>query len=491
MYFLGYDVGSSSLKAVVYNSATGQTIASSQFPDEEMPIMAPEIGWAEQTPDMWWQACKEATKRLLKSQGFDCRKIIGIGISYQMHGLVVLDKTGAVLRPSIIWCDGRAVSIGDRAFNDLKREKCLAHLLNSPGNFTASKLRWIKENEPDIYNQIDCFFLPGDYLNYKLTGDKNTTLSGLSEGILWDFKEAKIADFLLNYYGIDKRLIPSIVPTFGEQGIISKIAAQELGLPEGIKVCYRAGDQPNNALSLNVLNAGEVAATAGTSGVVYGVSDQIKYDSASRVNTFAHVNHSNELNRLGILLCINGTGISNAWLKRMMGRFSYEEMNQLASETPRGAAGLLFLPFGNGAERMLSNKNTGARLLNLNFNTHHEGHLCRAIQEGIVFSFQEGLTIMNDLGVQPNVIRAGNANLFLSPLFRQLLADISGIPIELYDTDGAKGAAIGAAIGFGATDFDSAFQNLDIIKITQPSKDNAAILEVYNKWSQQLSSLVD
>ncbi|MEM1121409.1 MAG: FGGY family carbohydrate kinase [Bacteroidota bacterium] len=488
MYFIGYDVGSSSLKAALLDGKTGKTVASAQYPDQEMPMTAKQAGWAEQHPEMWWNACKQATARLLQKAQIDTKKIIGIGISYQMHGLVVLDKNGEVLRPSIIWCDSRAVSIGNQAFKDLGSEKCLSHLLNSPGNFTASKLCWVKENEPEVFAKIDKFMLPGDYLNYKLSGSKNTTISGLSEGMFWDFKKGQVADFLMNHYGLHKDLIPEVVPTFSEQGSLSASAAKEMGLPKGIKICYRAGDQPNNALSLKVLNAGEVAATAGTSGVVYGVSDQVKYDPASRVNTFAHVNHTTELNRLGILLCINGTGISNAWLKRTLGEYSYPQMNELAAKVPVGSDGLVMLPFGNGAERVLGNVDLGAQLLHLNFNIHREGHLCRAVQEGIVFSFQYGLEIMEKMGLKPKVMRAGHANLFLSPLFRQSLANTSGIPIELYNTDGATGAAIGAAIGYGATDFNHAFDGLAVIETTEPARGNDAYCEAYGRWLEALQA---
>jgi xylulokinase len=490
MYFIGYDVGSSSLKAALLDSETGKPIASAQFPDQEMPMIAHQAGWAEQDPATWWEACKQATARLLNKASINKAQIKGIGISYQMHGLVVLDKDGNVLRPSIIWCDSRAVPIGDKAFSELGEEKCLAHLLNSPGNFTASKLRWVKENEAKLFDQIAHFLLPGDYLNYKLSGAINTTISGLSEGMFWDFKNGGVADFLMSHYEMSKELVPEIVPTFAHQSTLSDIAAKELGLPKGIKICYRAGDQPNNALSLNVLNTGEVAATAGTSGVVYGVSDQIKYDPQSRVNTFAHVNHTKELNRLGILLCINGTGISNAWLKRLLGKYSYPEMNELAAQAPIGSSGLLFMPFGNGAERVLGNKNPGAQFLHLNFNIHQEAALCRAVQEGIVYSFQYGLEVMSTLGLQPKVMRAGHANLFLSPLFRQLLANTSGIPIELYNTDGAIGAAIGAAIGYGATDFEHAFNGLEKIETTLPENDRTAYTASYDKWTSALNQLI-
>lgn len=490
MYFIGYDVGSSSLKAALLDGVSGKTIASAQYPEQEMPMIAHQAGWAEQDPEMWWEACKKATAKLLAKASIDKKKIKGIGISYQMHGLVVVDKAGKVLRPAIIWCDSRAVPIGEKAFEKIGSKKCLSRLLNSPGNFTASKLRWVKENEPEIFEKIDKFLLPGDYLNLKLSGDTNTTISGLSEGMFWDFKKGQVAKFLMKHYGLDADLVPALVPTFSIQSSLSASAAAEIGLPKGIKICYRAGDQPNNALSLNVLNAGEVAATAGTSGVVYGVSDKVKYDPQSRVNTFAHVNHTEELNRLGILLCINGTGISNAWVKRTLSKYSYPQMNELAAKAPVGSDGLLILPFGNGAERMLCNSDPGAQLVNLNFNRHDERHLCRAVQEGIVFSFQYGLEIMGDLGLKPKVMRAGHTNLFLSPLFRQLLANTSGIPIELYNTDGAIGAAIGAAIGFGATDFDNAFKGLEVIGITEPQTDNSAYQEAYKHWIAALEKAI-
>ncbi len=485
MQFLGLDVGSSSVKASVIDGESGACLASAFYPKKEMEITAPRQGWAEQHPDLWWENMKMAIKAVLATQGVDKEKIGGIGISYQMHGLVCVDKNGEVIRPSIIWCDSRAVGIGDRAFADLGQLKCLGHLLNSPGNFTASKLKWVKENEPDVFRKIDKIMLPGDFIAYRLTGTLCTTTSGLSEGMFWDFKENRLAGFLLDYYGFSEDLIPEIVPTFSEQGRVTAAIASELGLKEGTPVAYRAGDQPNNALSLNVLNPGEIAATGGTSGVVYGVSGEVKYDPKSRVNTFAHVNHGEE-NRLGVLLCINGTGILNSYLKKNVAgeHISYEAMNEMAMETPPGAQGLSVLPFGNGAERVLGNKETGAVLSGLSFNTHGKGHLFRAAQEGIVYSFKYGIDVMKETGIESSVIRAGKANMFLSPLFREALSCVTGAQIELYNTDGAQGAARGAAVGVAYfASFNEAFAGLSVVGTVEPDATKVeAYQEAYQTW---------
>jgi len=490
MYLLGYDVGSSSVKASLIDVETGSSVASAFHPKKEMKIDAPKAGWAEQDPAQWWNNLILATNDVLQAAEVDSSSIKAIGIAYQMHGLVLVDKEQNLLRSSIIWCDSRAVTHGDHAMKTLGEEQCLSHLLNSPGNFTASKLSWVIMNEPEIYEKAYKFMLPGDYIAMKLTGEINTTISGLSEGIMWDFKDNSLADFLFEYYGIHQHLIPDIVPTFSEQGRLSGAAAEELGLVPGIQIAYRAGDQPNNAFSLNVLNPGEIAATAGTSGVVYGVSDEVKYDPLSRVNTFAHVNHSPEMNRLGVLLCINGTGIQYSWLKQHLSQreMNYPALNDLAMEAPIGAEGLTMLPFGNGAERMLGNLDLGATIKNINFNIHSGSHLVRSAQEGVAFSMQYGMEIMREIGINPTVIRAGLANMFLSPVFRDTLAEISGATIELYDTDGSIGAANGAGIGSGAFgSFQEAFENLNKLMVIEPTgKHRDQYAEAYGHWKNEL-----
>ena len=490
MFLLGYDIGSSSVKASLVDAYSGKCVASTFYPKHEAEILAPQTGWAEQQPAMWWENLKLATADVLCSSRVNKEDIKAIGISYQMHGLVCVDKDQQVLRPAIIWCDSRAVSIGQKAFDELGSDVCLSHLLNSPGNFTASKLAWIKRNEPQIFEKIDKIMLPGDYIAMKMTGNVCTTISGLSEGVMWDFKNNELADFLLDYYGIDSSMIADIVPTFGDQGTITKIAAQELGLKEGTPVSYRAGDQPNNALSLNVFNPGEIAATAGTSGVVYGVTGKINYDPKSRVNTFAHVNHTHQLNRLGVLLCINGTGILNSWMHHhLTPDLDYPDMDRVASSVPIGSDGLVVMPFGNGAERVLENKEIGCSINGLNFNKHNKAHLVRAAQEGIVFSFCYGMEIMQQMGMNIRNIHAGKANMFLSPLFRDTLAGVSGATIELYDTDGSVGAAKGAGIGAGIyKDNNEAFATLDKLQVIEPDEARRAeYLAAYTQWKETLN----
>ena len=494
MYFLGYDVGSSSVKASLINGETGECVASDFFPKQEMKITAVQAGWAEQHPDLWWENLKLATQSVMAQSKVDAKNIEAIGISYQMHGLVVVDKDNNVLRPSIIWCDSRAAVIGDKAFEELGGERCLGSLLNSPGNFTASKLAWVKANEPEVYAKIDRIMLPGDYIALRLTGESKTTISGLSEGMLWDFKTGSISKMLMEHYGFAESMIPEIAPTFSEQGKVTASVAEELGLAEGIKVTYRGGDQPNNALSLNVLNPGEIATTAGTSGVVYGVSEEVKYDPYSRVNTFAHVNHTTDLNRLGVLLCINGTGILNSWMNKNVGNSAYDyvQMNELASKIAIGSEGVSVLPFGNGAERVLRNKNIGSQISGVSFNTHSQAHLFRAAQEGIVFSFNYGMEIMREIGINASVIRAGKANMFLSPIFRETLAGISGATIELYNTDGSVGAARGAAIGSGYyKSFAEAFGSLKKLETIEPDLSKKTEYEAaYGNWKNLLEKFI-
>ncbi len=456
--------------------------------------MAVKAGWAEQDPQMWWDNAKLAFKKIMAETGASGEDVIAIGISYQMHGLVCVDKQQQVLRPSIIWCDSRAVPYGERAFNDLGSKQCLGHLLNSPGNFTASKLAWVKENEPELFERIDKIMLPGDYLAMKLSGVVNTTISGLSEGMLWDFKEKQPAKFLLDYFGFSDSVIADIVPTFSVQSVVSAETAAELGLKAGTPISYRGGDQPNNALSLNVLNPGEIAATAGTSGVVYGVLGEANYDPKSRVNTFAHVNYTTDLDRLGVLLCINGTGILNAWIRRNVAPegISYADMNTMMEHVPVGSEGVTIIPFGNGAERVLENRETGCSIHGVNFNKHSKAHLMRAAQEGIVFSFCYGMEIMQQMGMDIQNIHAGKANMFLSDIFRNTLAGVSGATIELYETDGSVGAAKGAGMGCGLyKDNHEAFASLKKLAVIEPDEQKRTeYLSAYAAWKETLERMM-
>ena len=490
MYLLGYDIGSSSVKASLVDAQSGACVASAFYPKSEAPIKAVQAGWAEQAPDAWWQYLKDATADVLAQSHADKADIKAIGISYQMHGLVCVDKDLKPLRDAIIWCDSRAVPYGQRAFEALGSERCLSHLLNSPGNFTAAKLAWVRENEPELFAKIYKVMLPGDYIAARLSGTAATTVSGLSEGIMWDFVEDKPAQFLLDYFGIPADMLADRVPTFGIQGEVNAAAAAELGLAEGTPITYRAGDQPNNALSLDVFEPGEAATTAGTSGVVYGVIDRVGYDPQSRVNTFAHVNHQASATRLGVLLCINGTGILNSWARRNVAPtgIGYAEMNDLAAQAPIGAAGLSILPFGNGAERVLCNREVGASIHGINFNIHTQAHLLRAVQEGIVFSFAYGMEVMNAMGMDLKTIRAGKANMFLSPIFRDTLAGVTGATIELCDTDGSVGAARGAGMGAKIyADHREAFATLKKLQVIEPvAKDQPAYREAYQRWKEKI-----
>ena len=489
-FLLGFDVGSSSVKASLVEMESGQCAASAFFPESEAPIKAVRAGWAEQSPENWWQYLKQSLRKIMDETGAKGEQICAIGISYQMHGLVCVDKDLKPLRDAIIWCDSRAVPYGERAFRDLGSDLCLGHLLNSPGNFTASKLAWVKENEPELFEKIYKIMLPGDYIALKLSGECNTTASGLSEGMLWDFQENRPAKFLMDYFGFPESILPTVVPTFSVQSQVCRAAAEELGLKEGTPIGYRAGDQPNNALSLNVFNPGEIAATAGTSGVVYGVLGDVNYDPKSRVNTFAHVNHTAEANRLGVLLCINGTGILNAWMRRTVAPegISYAEMNDLMAAVPIGSEGVSVIPFGNGAERVLENREIGASIHGVNFNKHGKAHLMRAAQEGIVFSFCYGMEIMREMGMDIQKIHAGRANMFLSDIFKATLAGVTGATIDIYDTDGSVGAARAAGMGVGIyADNTEAFSTLRKIKVIEPDVTRAEeYRSAYGRWKEIL-----
>lgn len=487
MLLLGIDVGTSSIKVSVVDAQTQQTIVSANYPETEAEIIAHKSGWAEQSPLSWWMFFQEALNKAHDTKKYNPKDIAAIGIAYQMHGLVCVDKDQNVLRDSIIWCDSRAVPYGEAAFKAIGEEKSLSRLLNSPGNFTAAKLAWVKENEPQVYERIDKIMLPGDYIGMMLTGEITTSISSLSEGIFWDFKTNSLSNDVMQYFDFNESIIPNINDVFSEHGYVTESVANLLQLKAGIPVSYKAGDQPNNALSLNVLEPGEVAATAGTSGVIYGVSDQLAYDQQSRVNSFAHVNYTAEQTRIGILLCINGTGILNKWLKNIAAaNASYAALNQDAANINIGSDGLYIIPFGNGAERMLNNKIVGTHLHNIDLNKHTKAHLYRAGQEGIAFAFRYGLDIMRENKMYPSVIRAGKANMFLSSVFTNAFVNVTNTPVELYNCDGSVGAALGAGIGakiFGNA--KEAFTNMQRLQTIEPDGNNA-YEEHYQKWKEYL-----
>jgi len=483
MLLLGIDIGTSSIKVSVTEAASNKVITSVQYPETERKIKALQSGWAEQSPLQWWNDVQQAIRKANATKAYHPGDIKAIGIAYQMHGLVLVDKQQQVLRDSIIWCDSRAVPYGERAFSVIGKEKCLSHLLNSPGNFTAAKLAWVKENEPELYNRVDKLMLPGDFIAMQLTGTITTSISSLSEGTFWDFKTNTVSKDVLDYFGFDESFIPRIKNVFTNHGLLKNDVAQSLSLTPGIAVAYKAGDQPNNALSLHVLQPGEVAATAGTSGVIYGVSDTLAYDPQSRVNTFAHVNHSNEQKRLGILLCINGTGIVNKWIRNIAGiHLSYQQVNDAARQVAAGSNGLYILPFGNGAERMLNNKMIKAHIHNIDLNKHSAAHIYRAAQEGIAFAFRYGLDIMRENGISPVVIRAGKTNLFLSDVFTGSFVNATNVPVELYECEGSVGAAIGAGIGAGYyRSAKEAFSNVQPPALIEPTQ-SSFYDELYLGW---------
>jgi xylulokinase len=484
MIAIGFDIGSSFVKAALVEVETGKPIARARVPEVEIPMEAQQLGWAEQHPNLWWQYLCEATQKLLTETDINAEQISSIGISYQMHGLVLVDRDLNPLRKSIIWCDSRATSYGEKAFEKLGKGYCKDHLLNSPGNFTASKLAWVIENEPELYQKAYKLMLPGDFLAAKLSGIPQTTITGLSEGIFWDFKNDQASQALFDHYQIDQSLVPEVVDNFTVQATVSNAGAQATGLKEGTPITYRAGDQPNNAYTLGARKAGDVVATGGTSGVVYALTDQLSGNELTKVNTFAHVNYQPQQKMFGKLLNLNGAGIQYRWLHQLMGEVGYEKLNEMAQQAPIGSNGLQVFPFGNGAERMLDNKVVNGHISNINFNIHDNNHMVRATLEGIAFAMIYGIEILKNDGVDIENLKVGNDNLFLSDVFSKTIADTLGISIQMLEATGAEGAAKASISNPHQT------QNNDNINITKTIKPNPKLqvesIASFEKWKTQL-----
>lgn len=497
MYLLGFDIGSSSIKGALIDAESKKTIRVVSAPDREMPIDSPDRGFAEQDPEMWWKYVCRCSNMLMEHHPEAKNRIGAIGLTYQMHGLVLTDDEGKVLRSSVIWCDSRAVSTGRELEEKLDANAFLGSHYNVPGNFTFSKLRWVQKHQPDIFEQSEKFMLPGDYIAFRMTGEIRTSYTGLSEAILWNFKEGKANEDLLRQWDMDPRLIPGHAPSFATQGYVHATAREELGLDSGgkIPVSYRSGDQPNNAWSLNVNEPGVMAGAGGTSGVLYGISEDPVIDLTQRTNSFAHVNYEPERPRIGVLLCINGAGILYSWIRKNItgSDFSYDELERRATSVAPGADGLQFLPFGNGAERMLQNKPVQAHLMQLDLNRHRQDHIIRAGLEGVGFAFVYGYEIMKGLGLASDILRVGNDNLFLSGIFSGLISAMTGMRIEIREATGAVGAALGAGVGAGIyTSPQDAMKDSAVLQTVIPDPELQELYRPYYKlWKTELNNKLE
>jgi xylulokinase len=495
MYTIGYDIGSSFVKGVLWDEERGEVAAHVTVPDREMPIRAEKADWAEQDPEMWWEAVKAATQRLIDMVPGAGGRVRGIGVSYQMHGLVLLDRDGKVLRPSIIWCDSRATGMGKELEKAVGEEAVRRQLLNSPGNFTVSKLAWVIRNEPETASRIRWVMLPGDWIAYQLTGMVSTTVCGLSEGMLWNFKDHVPHVKALEAAGADPEWIPPVAPNPGDQGVVGSAVGAEMGFAPGARVLFRGGDQPMNAYGLGVDGPGMWAASAGTSGVLYRVDPVREAEPTGMANRFAHIGHSAENPAIGTLLCLNGAGIAYAWLRRVMfAGQEYAAINEHVAAVPAGADGVMFHPFGNGAERMLDNRQPGAGWSGIHFNRHGQGHLARAVMEGIVFAFVHGMRHVDPSLPALPVIRAPHAGLFRSELFASMLSTLAGADVQLHAGDGATGAAQGASVALGASaikalDSNAARDEPGVLKTHSPDPSiHDALESAYSRWKDALPS---
>lgn len=436
MAFLGIDVGTSSVKVSIVGE-DGVILASATAPaSSERAINSPNPNWAEQNPEDWWEDAQQAILNLPLEARL---QVEAIGIAYQMHGLVLVDSQFQPVRPSIIWCDGRNIQESQILAESLGLDALENRLLNKPGTLTLAKLAWVAEHEPETLAKAHTFGLPGDFIAYKLTGEWSTTKSGYSEMVGWDFGASIPFEEGFRKAGW-KLPLPEARPNLEEGAPIQKVIAEKLGLPPSARVTYRAGDQPNNAFGLGVLQQGETAISAGTSGVLYGIGDSSP-GLHEGINRFLHVN-----SQIGVLMCLNGVGSALAFARRTwFQNQSYEALSELASQAnPENCP--YFFPFGNGAERILSER-AFSGFTELDFNRHNLPELARSVFEGIAFAYRLGSEKMEKAGCLSKVVNGTESGLLKSSFFAQLLANELQVELILSEGDGSTAAARGAALG--------------------------------------------
>jgi xylulokinase len=446
MTLLGIDVGTGGTRAVVVDD-DGHVVASAT--EEHAPFASPHAGWAEQDPGDWWRACAIAVRAALDRT--ERGAIAAVGLSGQMHGAVVLDQRGDVLRPSLIWCDQRT---GAQCGAIVERigEARLIELTSNPAltAFTLPKLLWLRDHEPETWRGVRTVLLPKDYVRLRLTGERATDAADASGTLLFDVANRRWSTAMLDAAELDERLFPDVFESPEVTGRVSAAGAEATGLAEGTPVVAGAGDQAAGAVGMGVVQPGVVSATIGTSGVVFAATDRPARDPLGRVHTFCHAIRD----RWHVMGVTQAAGLSLRWFEERFGagvddgRDAYERLCDEAASVPPGADGVIWAPYLLGERTPHLDPDARAALVGLTAN-HGRAHVIRAILEGVAFSLRDTLTIFDEMAVPVRAIRLGGGGA-RSPLWQQVQADAYGREVEVLEAE--EGAAYGAAIlaGVGA-----------------------------------------
>ena len=446
MPLLGIDIGTTGSRAVAI-AEDGRVLAAATA--DHQPFASPRTAWAEQQPDDWWRAAQAAIRTVLAT-GIDPRSIGAIGLSGQMHGAVLLDGDGQVVRPAIIWCDQRT-EVECRWLNDTIGQDRLLRMVSNPAltNFTLTKLLWVRTHEPDAWRRVRHVLLPKDHVRFRLSGDQATDVADASGTLMLDVEHRRWSDEILEAAGIDRRMLPSVVESPAICARVSRQGAAATGLAEGTPIVGGAGDQAAGAVGMGITRPGTVSATIGTSGVVFAATDRPALDPRGRLHTFCHAIP----NRWHVMGVTQAAGLSLRWLRDLFGERSagdrgYETMIADAATVPPGADGVLWAPYLMGERTPHLDPSIRAALVGLSA-SHTRGHIIRAVLEGVAFSLRDTFAIFDELDVPVRRVRLGGGGA-RAPLWRQIQADVYGRDVETVTAD--EGAAYGAAIlaGVGA-----------------------------------------
>lgn len=495
-YLLGIDIGTSGTKTVLFDEA-GNTIASALG---EYPLYQPNVGWAEQDPEDWWKATFSTIKAVLGKSGVNPSDVKGVGLSGQMHGAVLLDKDNQVLRKAIIWCDQRSSAECDQITSIIGKER-LIEITANPAltGFTASKVMWVKNNEPEIFEKVKKILLPKDYIRFKLTGEFATEVSDASGMQFMDIPKRKWSSEVLDKLGIDKGLLGDVYESQEVSGKVHKAAAELTGLKEGTPVVGGAGDQAAGAVGNGIVRPGVISSTIGTSGVVFAFSENVSIDPKGRVHTFCHA----VPNTWHIMGVTQGAGLSLKWFRdnfcieekrtaELMGIDPYVLMDQEADRVEAGCSGLIYLPYMMGERTPHLDPNAKGVFFGLSAK-HEKQDMLRAVMEGVVYSLKDCLEIIKEMGVDVSEVRASGGG-GKSKLWRQMQSDVFGTEITTINSSegGALGVALLAGVGTGV--YSSVPEACDaIIKVkTRQAADmalNAKYQKFYNIYGSLYNSL--